>query len=67
MDTIARLAIVVDTALVSRPILRFGLNLYVPVNSYGHVGAVSLHNHNFSWASLTNQLLVLRAHTFDNN
>ena len=32
----------------------FGLILYVPVNSYGHVGTVSSPNHTFSsWASLT--------------
>ena len=34
----------------------FGLILYVPVNSYGHVGTVSSPNHTlFSWASLTKQ------------
>ena len=30
--------------------------LYIPVNSYGHVGMVSSPNQTFSWASLTNQL-----------
>ena len=35
----------------------FGLVLYVPVNSYGHVGMVSSQNHTFTWASLTKQLI----------
>ena len=34
----------------------FGLMLYVPVNSYGHVERVSSPNHTFSWASWTKQL-----------
>ena len=34
----------------------FGLILYVPVNSYGHVGTVSSPNHIFSSASLTKGL-----------
>ena len=31
----------------------FGLVLYVPVNSYGHVRVVSSPYHTFSWASMT--------------
>ena len=38
----------------------FGLRLYLPVNSYGHVKMVSSPNHTFSWANLTK----LRAHFF---
>ena len=34
----------------------FGFVLYVPVNSYGHVGVVISPSHTFSWASLTKQL-----------
>ena len=34
----------------------FGLMLYMPVNSYGHVGTVISINHTFSWASLTKLL-----------
>ena len=34
----------------------FGLILYVPVNSYGHVGMVTSPNHTFSLASLTKRL-----------
>ena len=35
----------------------FGLVLYIPVNSYGHVGTVSSPNHTFfSWVRLTKQL-----------
>ena len=30
----------------------FGLMLNVPVNSYGHVGMISLPNHTFSWTGL---------------
>ena len=33
-----------------------GLLLYIPVNSYGHVGTVSSPNHTFSWASLNKRL-----------
>ena len=36
-----------------------GLRFYVPVNSYGHVVAVSSSNHTFSLASLTKWLTVL--------
>ena len=39
-----------------KSLLLFSLMLYVPVNSYGHVGVVSSPNHTFSWASLTKRL-----------
>ena len=35
----------------------FGLVLYIPVYSYGHVRRFSSPNHTFSWASLTKQLV----------
>ena len=38
------------------PCFGFGLILYVPVNSCGHVKMVVSPNHIFSWASLTKQL-----------
>ena len=34
----------------------FGPLLYVPVNSYGHVGTVSSPKHFFSWTSLNKRL-----------
>ena len=49
----------------------FGLVLYAPVNSYGHVGMVSSPNHTFySWASLTKRLtstLYILSLVTDNN
>ena len=36
----------------------FGLLLYVPVNSYGHVGMVSSPNYTFSGASLNKHLAI---------
>ena len=45
--------------------LFFGLLLYVPVNSYGHVGTVSSPNATFSCESLTKRFtMLLRADTF---
>ena len=34
----------------------FALLLYLPVNSYGHGGTFSSHNHTFSWANLNKRL-----------
>ena len=40
-------------------VISFGLLIYVPGNSYGHVRTVSSPNHTFSWASLNKRLTSL--------
>ena len=39
-------------------------DVYIPVNSYGHVEKVSSPNHTFFWASLTKQLISTKCAYF---